>query len=171
MFNRFTHAFVGFEILLSVALLGLAWMMPIMSVKTWFIFYQEVTIFQAAQKLYEDGFLLLAGLVFVFAIVFPALKLIVLLLAWRYAGLSGDSARTDGILKVFDHLGKWSMLDVFIVAVVVVSTQSSLVSKAEIHPGLYSFTASILVSMSAMFHVRYFRKRQMVTNNEAGSVS
>lgn len=157
MFRRLGLGFIGLAILISAILLGLAWVSPIMSVKTWLFFYREVTIFEAARLLYEDEFLFLAGLVFFFAIVFPALKLLVLWSAWFSTHKEKERSRLDGTLSLFDLLGKWSMLDVFIVAVVVVSTQSNLVSDAEIHPGLYLFAGSILVSMLAMMGLRSFR--------------
>lgn len=162
MLRRFGYGFIGLEIVTSAILLGLAWLSPIMSVKTWIFFYEEVTIMEAATRLYRDGFLFLALLVFVFAVVFPALKLLVLGRAWYLAAGSLGGANIDGVLKVFDHMGKWSMLDVFIVAVIVVSTQSSMVADAQLHPGLYLFAASILISMSAMFDLRSYRKKGVV---------
>ena len=161
MLRRLGLGFVGLAILISAILLGLAWISPIMSVKTWLFFYREVTIFEAARLLYEDEFLFLAGLVFVFAIVFPALKLLVLWKAWSDTHRDKERSGVEGTLGLFDLLGKWSMLDVFIVAVVVVSMQSNLVSEADIHPGLYLFAGSILISMLAMMGLRGLRERPL----------
>lgn len=158
MLRRLNHGFIALEIFAATVLLGFAWLSPIMSVKTWVFFYKEVTIFQATTKLYEDGFLFLAGIVAVFAIAFPVLKLMVLWAGWMKSRAIEGPGSLEGTLSIFDHLGKWSMLDVFVVAVVIVSTQSSLVADAEAHPGLYLFAASILMSMLAMFHLRAFRR-------------
>ena len=47
-----------------------------------------------------------------------------------------------------------SMLDVFIVAVIVVSAKSSFIASAQLRPGLYLFAASILLSMYAVHRIR-----------------
>ncbi len=157
MLRRFGYLVVGIEILAVAVLLGLAWVEPIMSVRTWVFFYDDVSIFEVTERLYEDGFLVLAGLVFGFAIVFPGIKLLALAKGWFHLWFGGGGERLDQSLKIFDFLGKWSMLDVFIVAVVIVAMQSSLVSRVELHPGIYYFAASVLISMVAIYDIRSYR--------------
>ena len=46
------------------------------------------------------------------------------------------------------HLyGKWSMLDVFVVAVLLASVKLAGLAQVEIHSGLYAFAASVLLTM------------------------
>ena len=47
-------------------------------------------------------------------------------------------------------LSKWSMLDVFVVAVIVVMLEGSLLSDADARPGLFLFAASVVLSTLAV---------------------
>ena len=51
------------------------------------------------------------------------------------------------ILLCFGLLGKWSMLDVFVIAVTIVVTKISRFAEAEARLGIYFFGASILLTM------------------------
>jgi paraquat-inducible protein A len=46
-----------------------------------------------------------------------------------------------------EQLGRWAMLDVFVVALLVVAIQASLISEVAMHSGIYVFTAAVLVSI------------------------
>ena len=159
MFRRLNYLFIGLEIITAGTLLALAWVRPIMSVQTWIFFYKDVSIFDVTQQLYEDEFLILAGLVFIFAIIFPGLKLLVMARAWVHLWFEGGGERFGLSLKLFDIMGKWSMLDVFIVAVVIVGMQSSFVSDVELYPGIYFFAGSVLLSMLAIYDLRSIGRR------------
>jgi uncharacterized paraquat-inducible protein A len=54
-----------------------------------------------------------------------------------------------GIVKFFKIIGKWSMVDVFVVAtfLVYLTLNKGDVSRAEVEVGLYFFLAYVLVSM------------------------
>jgi paraquat-inducible protein A len=46
------------------------------------------------------------------------------------------------------HLyGKWSMLDVFVVAVLVVTVKLGAIANVEMHYGLYFFSAAVILTM------------------------
>lgn len=157
--KHFKFAFIGLEVLVSGVLLFLAWTLPLMSVKSWVFFEEKVSLFSVTARLYDDGLGLLAFVVFFFAIVFPAVKFLVLSSVWFNSWSDETSDRFNRRLDLFDLLGKWSMLDVFIVAVVIVGFQSSLVSEASLHPGLYCFAGSILLSMVALTDLKRYRAR------------
>lgn len=160
MLTRFQHLFIGLEIALAAVLLYFAWTLPIMTVRTWVFFYEDVSVFDAARKLYEDDLLTLAGLVFFFAVVFPGGKMLVLGKGWFHLWDGKGEGRLGQALATVDLLGKWSMLDVFVVAVVIVSTQTSLVSEAQALPGVYYFIGSVLVSMVATMDLRRNLRKQ-----------
>ncbi len=54
-----------------------------------------------------------------------------------------------GSLQFFKMIGKWSMVDVFVVAVFLVylTANKGDVSRAEVEVGLYFFLAYVIVSM------------------------
>ena len=54
------------------------------------------------------------------------------------------------------HLyGKWSMLDVFVVAVLLASVKLGALAQVQIHSGLYAFAASVLLTMLITARVTY----------------
>ena len=136
---------LGWLILLTALLLVLGWTLPIMTVDTLLFFKERISILRGVAVLWAEGHVLLFAIVFVFSVVFPALKLIFALYLWYRADAdSAALARTLGWMEAF---GRWSMLDVFVVALIVVAVQGSLVSDVSAHPGLYVFTAAVVLSL------------------------
>ena len=128
-----------------------------MSVRTLLILYDEVSILRGAERLFEDGEYLLFLVVVVFTVIFPAVKLLLAYLVWTRFHV--DDPRLASALGRIETLGKWSMLDVFVVALVVVIITVSLVSDVAVHPGLYVFTAAVLLSMVAVRRIAMLARR------------
>ena len=59
----------------------------------------------------------------------------------------------DKSLTLIETLGKWSMLDVFVVALLLVSLKLGALAKVEVHYGLYFFTASVILTMALSFWI------------------
>jgi len=94
----------------------------------------------------HGGNVLLAGIVFVFSVVFPIAKLAAL-----FVLLFGplERPRLAGILRSLSPLGRWSMLDVFVIAILVGSIRLGILSESEPRGGIYVFGAAIVLSMVA----------------------
>jgi paraquat-inducible protein A len=94
--------------------------------------------------LYTDGHALLAVVVATFTVIVPVVKLAVVTLLWN-GGLPDTAGRTWlGVLSV---ISKWSMLDVFVVGVVIVVSKLSSLADAQAREGLFVFAAHVLLSM------------------------
>ena len=96
-------------------------------------------------KLFESGDVVVAVVILLFSVVVPALKVLSLLVV----SLLMESRFAYGLIKFFKMLGKWSMVDVFVVAVFLVylTANKGDVSRAEVEMGLYFFLAYVIVSM------------------------
>ena len=57
------------------------------------------------------------------------------------------------LYHVVEFLGPWSMLDVFVVALLLVSVKLGALAKVEVHYGLYIFTASVIMTMILSFWI------------------
>ena len=98
--------------------------------------------------LFEHGSAGLAALLFAFSVVFPAAKLA--LLAATTAAAPGGSGTSSAVLRLSHHAGKFSMLDVFVVALVVLAVKGLPGrSEAVVGWGVYAFSASVLLSIAA----------------------
>lgn len=96
-------------------------------------------------KLVEEGDLLVAMVILIFSVLVPIAKVSSLL----FASVFMQSSFAHDIVKFFKVLGKWSMVDVFVVAVFLVylTANKGDISRAEVEVGLYFFLAYVLISM------------------------
>lgn len=109
---------------------------------------QEFSVVTGILNLAREGNPLLALIVFVFSFLFPIVKLTTLFVLW-FRRLSPES--TERSLLHLRALGKWSMLDVFVVAVFTGSVQFGFLARADPRYGLYLFSGAVLLSMVATF--------------------
>jgi len=139
---------LGPTVALSVILLVLAWTLPLMTVDRLIVLREEVSIVEAIWILGDEGEYLLFAILLLFTIIFPVAKLSVAAL-FLYRLDPGDR-RLRRWLGLADAFGRWSMLDVFVVALAVVAIKLSLVSDVTVHAGVYVFVAAVALSMIAV---------------------
>ncbi len=141
---KFDAALLALALPLFVA--GLV--LPAVSVSSLWIFNETFSLIDGALQLLREGEYALFVLIFVFTFVFPVLKILVGLAAcvWSH----GDGRLIRRLLPALAALSKWSMLDVFLLAIIVVMLEGSLLSEAEARPGLFLFAASVILSTLAI---------------------
>jgi uncharacterized paraquat-inducible protein A len=107
--------------------------------------YESRSIVGTAGRLAAGGNILLAVLLFLFSVLIPLVKL---LLSFVALGRVGNRAK-ERALNCIRLIGKWSMTDVFVVAVMLafLSTESKAFTDASLGPGLYFFAGYGLLSM------------------------
>jgi paraquat-inducible protein A len=121
---------------------------------------QASTILGGAQELLEAGMWPLALLVFVASIMVPVLKLLslaVMLVTTRRGSAWHLQDRTS-LFRLVDFVGRWSMIDVFMLATLVGLVQAGAI--ASIVPGLGAICFGSVVVLT-MIAVSCFDPRQM----------
>jgi paraquat-inducible protein A len=109
---------------------------------------ERISIIQSIVKFWSDSEKLLAIVIFSFSIIFPVIKIVLPLKLLRdQEDLTGKDLKNNSYLPVLGALGKWSMLDVFIVAVIVV-TLKQFPGGVNVTTGLgiWVFSISVLLS-------------------------
>lgn len=98
-------------------------------------------------KLYHVRSYFVAALLALFSVALPALKIVASLLALHGARAG---ARRFGLLMV-NVIGRWSMTDVFVVAILLafLTADTAQLTDASVGPGLYFFAGYGLLSMAA----------------------
>ncbi len=130
--------------------------MPVLTVrKIWE--KNTFSILTGITSLYDEKFYFLAFIIFFFSLVFPVTKLAALLLIW---GVRLSDSNRIALVHWLGFLGKWSMLDVFVVAVIVVSVKLGVLASAEPKSGIYIFGLSILLSMVTTSLVDHMAHKQ-----------
>lgn len=96
-------------------------------------------------KLYESGDIIVAAVILLFSVLIPVAKVFSLL----FVSVFMENKFAYGVIRFFKMIGKWSMVDVFVVAVFLVhlTSNNTDISHAEVEVGLYFFLAYVIVSM------------------------
>ena len=106
------------------------------------------SIITAIFKLWDDGNFGLFAIVFGFSIVFPIAKLLantVLVLSTFRPSM--DTGHHPRIAAWLGYLGKWSMIEVFMAALLCVVVKMGDLVRVQIEAGLYVFCAAVLTSI------------------------
>ncbi len=109
--------------------------------------FESKGILGSIAKLYESGNLPVAAVILLFSVLLPSAKTLSLL----FVSLYETRPFAAKAVRFFKKLGKWSMLDVFVVALLLVflSSRGTDVSRAEAEIGIYFFLAYVILSMAA----------------------
>ena len=131
-------------LVLSSILLAFGLYLPLLKIEKMLFWKSSYSVVTGVSGLAEDGQYFLATIVFFWSVVFPIAKLA--LLHWLWFGRS-DARQRAGVLRWLDKLGKWSMLDVYIVAVLIVAVKLGPLAEVTVQPGMYVFAAAVMLSM------------------------
>jgi paraquat-inducible protein A len=124
--------------------------LPVMHTHTLFS-DDDDTIISGVISLAHSGSWPLAVLVFFASIVVPLLKLIVLgeiLLALARKSVRHPLQRSR-LFRMVEFVGRWSMLDVYAVSLLVTLVQIQSLALIEIRPGALAFAAVVVLTMLA----------------------
>lgn len=113
---------------------------------------QSFSIFGAALRMGQNGSYGLMFIIVLFSVVFPTAKLVAMYVLWL---LDLPSRRQKRGLRWLEMLGKWSMLDVFVIATVTGASHLKLLNKTSVEPGIYVFGLAILLSLAVSIWLRY----------------
>ena len=145
--TQFPSEAVGLRIaLLLIGILLLVGLFsPIITLEKFYFFNNTVSIASGLIELIEEDQILLFIIILLFSVVLPIMKLLLLNLL---LSPSNDSAETFKKHLMWMHqYGKWSMLDVFVVAVLLATVKLGAVANVQLHYGLYLFAAAVILTM------------------------
>jgi paraquat-inducible protein A len=116
-----------------------------------------MSIASGLATLWKNGQYGLFVLIGVFSIVFPIVKNLLLL----YIVLMADWTRMSiyKTINWLERLGRWSMLDVFVVALLIIAVELRFVAHVEVHSGVHLFAASVLLTNLIAAYIYHMLKR------------
>jgi len=108
------------------------------------------SILETIKSLFSSKHHLVAWLILLFSIVIPLLKALMLAVAC-FLFVNKESAATNKLKSVVDLIAKWSMADVFVVAIFMafLAAKATPNMEAVLHSGFWWFTAYCLLSILA----------------------
>lgn len=157
---------VQFFILLASVLLGLGLFTPCLTVtpaagewtgvlkifKPDFATPRPISIVSGIKQLFHYGHFFIGLIILVFSVLFPLGKLGVL---WTAAWDVTRQIPSERLLGVVEKVGKYSMLDILVIALVIVAIKGLPGgSKVTVGIGLYCFALAVLISLVLPMMVR-----------------
>lgn len=126
--------------------------------------FESKGVIGSIEKLFGSGDIVVAIAILLFSVCIPMVKTLSLL----FVSLFKDSKFAHGIVTFFKMIGKWSMVDVFVVAtfLVYLTANKGDVSRAEVEVGLYFFLAYVIVSMLVSLSADRMLHRSKAINDQ-----
>ena len=152
--NPFTLLLLFLSILMFV--LGLYY--PILTIKQSLLGiglkFQELRLFDSVQLFYKSGDYLIAIIIFLFTIILPIIKYLELIN--KVLDFKKSSKWVSAILEALD---KWSMLDVFLVALLLLNFKmDSNIIVMKLKVGVAFLAVSILIRMYINFQIKKYSR-------------
>lgn len=142
-------------LLVSTALLFSGLLMPLLSVQQFWIWSDSISIVGGVWQLFTAGQYALFVIVGTFSICLPFAKLLLLIrIVMSRAPRSHPLLQT--LLRRLHDWGRWAMLDVLVVAVLIVVVKSGAAVQVQAELGLYLFSVAVLLIMFLTGRVRRF---------------
>ena len=130
---------------LTTGLLIAGLVMPMLTITKLVFFSDSFSVIQGVYELFLSGHFILFVLVAGFSIVLPMLKIGVLFKLVSVG--SNHSKNIDRLLHLMHEYGRWAMLDVMVVAILIVTVKLGAIASIEVHSGLYVFGLAVLLIM------------------------
>jgi paraquat-inducible protein A len=141
---RSAHLLRGL-LVLSTLLLGFGYFMPMLTLTKFLFIANSFSIVSGLVELYNRGQWFVLLVVGGFSVLLPLIKICLLFLLLYHREVR--SPRFARLLRMMHDYGRWAMLDVMVVAVMIVTVKLGVVVEIEIHPGLYLFGGAVLLIM------------------------
>ncbi len=108
---------------------------------------KELSLLTTIQELWQDQRLLVATLIFLFSICIPLLKTFLVIISY----LKKHTSAEKNILNFVASVGKWSMADVFVIAIFLAVLSTNHAETADTQSlSLFSFKINLLISSETL---------------------
>jgi len=134
-------------ILVASICFALGVILPSIRFTTVYVWKNEHSIASIIWALYATREYFLCAVLAVFSVIFPFLKLLYLLTLCLSPNVSPDFRERS--ISTMEWLGRYSMTDVMVLALMIFYMNSSGYTEAQVLPGVYCFAASALMTMIA----------------------
>jgi uncharacterized paraquat-inducible protein A len=94
--------------------------------------------------MWQEDLYIISVLILFFSIIFPLFKIMIMFVVWFGPRTFKRQKRLHELVR---NLGKWSFMDIFVVALLLALTNKQAAISAVPQPGVYYFIVAILISM------------------------
>lgn len=145
--SAFRNFVLSFFIIIATVFFALGIILPVIRFTTVYVWTNEHSIATIIWALYENKEFFLCAVVFAVSVFFPFLKLLYLLTLVTSPDISPEFRARS--ISTMEWLGRYSMTDVMVLALMIFYVNSSGYTEATVLPGVYFFAASAIITMLA----------------------
>jgi paraquat-inducible protein A len=145
--SPFRNFVLSFLIILATVFFALGIILPVIRFTTVYVWTNEHSIATIIWALFENQEYFLTVVLFLFSIFFPFLKLFYLLTLVTSPDIPPEFRKKS--ISTMEWLGRYSMTDVMVLALMIFYVNSSGYTEATVLPGVYFFAASAIITMIA----------------------
>jgi paraquat-inducible protein A len=145
--SPFRNFVLSFLIILATVFFALGIILPVIRFTTIYVWTNEHSIATIIWALFENEEYFLTVVLFLFSIFFPFLKLFYLLTLVTSPDIPPEFRKRS--ISTMEWLGRYSMTDVMVLALMIFYVNSSGYTEATVLPGVYFFAASAIITMLA----------------------
>jgi paraquat-inducible protein A len=145
--SAFRNFVLSFLIIVATVFFALGIILPSIRFTTIYVWTNEHSIGTIIWALWESQEFFLCTVLFLFSVLFPFLKLLYLLTLVTSPDIPPEFRKRA--FATMEWLGRYSMTDVMVLALMIFYVNSSGYTEARVLPGVYFFAASALITMLA----------------------
>ncbi len=138
---------MSFLIIVATVFFALGIILPTIRFTTVYVWTNQHSILTIMYALFETDEIFLCAVLFAVSIFFPFMKLFYLLTLITSHDIEPEFRRKS--IATMEWLGRYSMTDVMVLALMIFYVNSSGYTEATVLPGVYFFAASALITMLA----------------------
>jgi paraquat-inducible protein A len=154
MFSKFSDTQRLFALLVvwggASVLLIAGLVLPVFTFSKFYFFDDTFSLLGGIGHMFSEGEWLLGVVILLFSVLFPLFKLVIQMVL-----IFEKSDMSKRWLTFLHYSGKWSMLDVFVVAILLSSIKIGAIAEVTVHAGLYCFTMAVIASMMLSMMIKY----------------
>ena len=155
-------------LVISSCLLIAGLFLPMLTISQFVVIRNEFSVISGISELWNADQYILFVVIGCFSVVVPLAKIALL-----FKLLQSDNKPHPikmKLLRLMHDYGRWAMLDVMVVAMLIVTVKMGAIASIQIHPGLYVFGAAVLLIMlTTQSTVRLLENQQSDSNGSAQS--
>ncbi len=132
-------------------------LLPIATVEKFLISRNTFSLIGSLVELFGNlDNLLIFLIILLFTILFPLAKIITMFMQIKNQGKNWQNRAT----KILETIGHFSMVDVFVIALMVLLLKLRVLVNVEVEVGFYLFTLSIVLSIILSFTLKALREKE-----------
>jgi paraquat-inducible protein A len=123
--------------------------LPVLRVESALNGTRQSTIISGVVQFWQEGDYPVALIIFIASVMIPVLKFFALMMLCLGARFGYWPRALTQLYRITDYIGRWSMVDVFVVAILVGVVQLGSVMTINVGEGIFAFAGVVLLTMLA----------------------